>query len=126
MGAVFRWIRELWLGRRQLGQTVERATAVITTPAAMDLFTISGGRILVTQILGEITTVIENIAANVYLQADPTTGTTRNMCAALNIQAYAEGDLLDITGVNTDPMIPPASSGVISPDHGGHCPGRDH
>lgn len=112
MGAVFRWIRELWLGRRALGQTTERATAVITA-VTQNLFTITGGRILVTQILGEITTAIQVLATNVYLQADPATGTTRQMCAALNISGYAEGDLLGITGINTDAMIPPASSGVI-------------
>jgi len=94
MGAWFRWLRAI-------------------TAATVNLFTISGGRILVTQILGEITTVIQVLATNVYLQANPTTGTTRGMCAALNISGYAEGDLLGITGVNTDPMIPPASSGVI-------------
>lgn len=112
MGAVFRWIRELYLGRRLLGQTTERATAVITA-ATVNIFTITGGRIIVTQILGEITTVIQNIPVNVRLQANPTTGTIRNICANLNIQAYAAGDLLGITGINIDPMIPPASAGVL-------------
>jgi len=112
MGAWFRWLREIYLGRRALGQTTERATAAITA-ATVSLFTISGGRILVTQILGEITVGIQVLATNIRLQANPTTGTTRNMCANLNISGYAAGDLLGITGINTDPMIPPASSGVL-------------
>ena len=112
MGAIFRWIRDLWLGRRQLGMTVERATAVLTA-ATVPIFTISGGRIKVTQIIGEITTVMENIAILVRLQANPTSGTTRNLCANLDIDTYAEGDLLGITGVNTDAMLPPATSGVV-------------
>lgn len=112
MGAWFRWIRELWLGQRSLGQTTEQPTAVITA-VTRNLFTVSGGRIIVTQILGEITTVIQNLATNINLQANPTAGTTRQLCAALNIAAYAVGDLLGITGINTDPMIPPASSGVL-------------
>ena len=112
MGAVFRWIRDLWLGRRQLGQTVERATAAITA-ATVPLFTVSGGRILVTQILGEVTTVIQALATNAQLSANPTTGTTRALCATLNIASYAEGDLLGITGINTDAMIPPASAGAL-------------
>ena len=112
MGAWFRWLREIYLGRRALGQTTERATAVITA-ATVNLFTVSGGRIVVTQILGEITTVIQALATNIRLQANPTIGTTRQMCVDRNIAAYAQGDLLGITGVNTDQMIPPASSGVL-------------
>ena len=112
MGAVFRWIRDLWLGRRQLGQTTERATAVVTA-APVPIFTIAGGRIKVTQIIGEVTTVIEALATNVRLSGNPTTGTTRNMCADLNIASYAAGDLLAITGINTDAMLPPASAGVV-------------
>ncbi len=112
MGAIFRWVRDLWLGRRGLGQTTERATAVLTL-ATVALFTVSGGRILVTQILGEITTVINGVATVISLQADPTTGTTRAICADLDINAFAAGDILGITGINTDAMLPPASSGVI-------------
>jgi len=112
MGAWFRWIRDIWLGRRQLGQTTERATAVLTA-ATVPIFTISGGRIKVTQIIGEITTVMQVLLTNVSLSATPTTGTARALCAATDISGYAEGDLLGITGVNIDPMIPPATSGVI-------------
>lgn len=112
MGAWFRWIREIWLGRRLLGQVVERATAVVTA-ATVPLFTVSGGRILVTSIVGEITIVMQNLACNVRLQATPTVGSARAICQNLNIQAYALGDLLGITGVNTDAMLPPASGGSI-------------
>jgi len=112
MGAIFRLVRELWLGRKQLGQTVERATAVITA-ATVPIFTVSGGRIVVKQIIGEITTVIQVLATNVRLNAVPTLGTARNLSANLNISGYAAGDLLGITGINTDAMIPPASGGAL-------------
>ena len=112
MGAWFRWIRDLWLGRRQLGQTTERVTAVLTA-ATVPIFTISGGRIKVTQIIGEITTVMQVLACNVSLSATPTTGTARAMCVPTNISGYAEGDLLGIDGINTSALLPPASSGVV-------------
>lgn len=112
MGAVFRWIRDLWLGRRLLGQTVEQPTAVITA-VTRNLFTVAGGRIIITQILGEVTTGIQALATNVRLSHNPTAGTTRNLCANLNIISYIQGDLLGITGVNTDPMIPPATAGAL-------------
>ncbi len=112
MGAIFRWIRDLWLGKRGLGQTTERPTAVLTI-ATVPLFTVSGGRIKVTQIIGEITTVMENIAIVVSLQSNPTTGTTRALCANLDIDTYADGDLLGITGITVDAMIPAATGGAI-------------
>jgi len=111
MGSLFRWVRDLWLGRRGLGQTTIRTTSVLTG-AAYDLFTISGGRILVTQIIGEFTVAVVN-AVTISLLATPTIGTARQICTGLLTTGYAIGDLLGITGVNTDPMLPPASSSVI-------------
>jgi len=112
MGAWFRWLRDLWLGRRLLGQTTERATAVLTA-ATVPLFTISGGRIKVTQIIGEITTGMQVLLTNVRLQSNPTVGTTRNLCVNTNISGYAIGDLLGIDGINTSALLPPLSSGVV-------------
>ena len=112
MGAWFRWIRDMWLGRRQLGQTTERATAVLTA-ATVPLFTVSGGRIKVTQIIGEITLGMQVLLTNVRLQSNPTVGTTRNLCVNTNISGYALGDLLGIDGINTSALLPPLSSGVV-------------
>ncbi len=113
MGAWFRWIRDIWLGRRQLGQTTERATETLIGDTH-DIFTITGGRILVTQILGQVTIAVAT-ASSIQLIANPAAalGTTRAMCALLLVNGYQVGDLLGITGVNTDPMIPPAASGTV-------------
>jgi len=113
MGAWFRWIRDLWLGRRLLGQTTERVTETLIADTH-DIFTITGGRILVTQILGQFTIACAT-ASSIQLIANPAVllGTTRDMCALLLVNGFQVGDLLGITGVNTDPMIPPAPSGVV-------------
>jgi len=111
MGVWFRWLREIWLGRRALGQTTERAAEELIADTH-DIFTITGGRILVTQILGQVTAAVVT-ASSIRLIATPTAGTLRNMCANLLVNTYAIGDLLGITGVNTDAMIPPASSATV-------------
>jgi len=116
MGSVFRWVRELWLGRRALGQTTERATETLIANTH-DIFTITGGRILVTQILGQFTIACAT-ASSIQLWGTPLIGTfplasARAMCALLLVNGYQAGDLLGITGVNTDPMIPPAASATI-------------
>ncbi|MDO9581339.1 MAG: hypothetical protein Q7J06_12395, partial [Bacteroidales bacterium] len=43
----------------------------------------------------------------------PTTGTAHDICAVLNTENYAVGDLLGISGIDVDAMIPPASAGTI-------------
>ncbi len=112
MGAVFRWIRELWLGRKILGQTTERPTGVIAI-GTHALFTVTGGRILIKQMLGEFTIGAAAGATLLRLQSDPTVGTTRALCADLDVASYALGDLLGITGVNTDDLLPPATGGAV-------------
>jgi len=112
MGAWFRWLREIWLGRRLLGQTVERATEVIAI-GTVPIFTVSGGRIVVTQIVGEITIVMQNIPTTLRLQSNPTLGTTSNICADLDVDLYEDGDLLGITGITADGMLPAATGGVV-------------
>jgi len=88
-----------------LGERVDRATA--TLPASTDgaLFTITGGRVMVTSIIGEVTTVIQTQANNTKLKFNPTaTGADTDLCAALDITADAVGTLYSITGDFSDAM----------------------
>ena len=93
-----------------LGEKAERATA---RPATGSLFTISGGRILMTSIVGELTAACDANATASKLQANPTTGTTRNLCTAVDIASYAIGDLIGISGIAADALLPPATAGSI-------------
>lgn len=102
-----------WWDKLGNGKRVIRPAADLPAAAAANIFTIVGGTVMVTQILGIVTTVIQNIPCNLKLTGTPDTGTARDICANLNIQAYAEGDVLGITGINTDAMIPAASAGNI-------------
>lgn len=103
-------LKEIWQGKRALGQTTERAAAL---PVTGSLFTVSGGRVLVTSILGEITAALDGNATSSKLVATPTVGTPRDMCAATDIASYALGDELGISGLNTDDLAPPATSSSI-------------
>jgi len=83
----------------RLGLRVDRDTD--TLPAGTDeaLFTITG-RVLITNILGEVTTVIETQANNTKLKHNPTgTGSDVDLCAVLDITADAVGTYYSITGV---------------------------
>jgi len=52
-----------------------------------------------------VTTVIQTQANNTKLTANPTVGTSVDICAVLSITADEVGTLSGITGLNTDALI---------------------
>jgi len=98
-----------------LGQKVDRATAALPQTTAGTLFTVSGGRIALTSIIGEVTTVIQTQANNTKLQSVPTTGTTVDLCAVLDITADEVGCLYGITGLFSDAMVGSNAGATVLP-----------
>jgi hypothetical protein len=87
------------------GIKVSRATAALPQTTAGALFTISGGKVLVTGLIGEVTTVIQTQADNTKLTFDPTdAGATQDLCAVLDITADAVGTMYSITGTPATAM----------------------
>ena len=87
-----------------LGNTVSK----VYTPLVVEtkvLFTVTGV-VLVTGIVGRVTTAI-TVANTVKLQANPTTGTTSDLCAATDLGTTdtPAGNLLSITGAPAEVMI---------------------
>lgn len=87
------------------GILVERATATLPQSTDGALFTISGGRIVLVALVGEVTVAIENLTNNTKLKFNPTaTGADQDLCAVLNIQNDAVGELYTISGTVGDAM----------------------
>ena len=81
------------------GVKVQRATAALPQTSTSTLFTVSGGKVLITSLIGEVTTVIQTQADNTKLTFDPTdAGATQDLCAVLDITADAVGTLYSVTG----------------------------
>jgi hypothetical protein len=80
-----------------LGTAVTKTTTLSAATTA-SLFTVSG-LVVVTAILGKVTTAI-TVANTVKLQANPTVGTTGDLCAATDLGTTdtPAGSLLSITG----------------------------
>jgi len=93
------------LRKLQYGLKVDRATATLPQTTAGAIFNVLVGRVLLRQIVGEVTTVIQTQANNTKLTANPTTGTSVDICAALDITADEAGCLYGISGLNTDALI---------------------
>ena len=86
-----------------LGATAKKSYTFATETKT--LFTVSG-LVLVTSIVGNVTTAI-TVANTVKLVSNPTTGTSSDLCAATDIGTTdtPAGDLLSITGAPLESMI---------------------
>ena len=86
-----------------LGIRVDRATATLPQTTAAAIFNVVGGRVLMTGILGEVTTILGAVG-NMSLESNPTTGTTAALCAVLAAGALEAGTLLSISGLKATAM----------------------
>lgn len=82
-----------------VGQRAEKSTGTLAA-STISLFTITGGVVAITSIYGEVTTAI-TVANSYKLQANPTTGTTKDLVAATDIGTTdtPAGSLLGFDGV---------------------------
>lgn len=93
-------LRDILFGRR-----VEKSTGTLAA-STVGLFTIAGGKVLITSIVGEVTTAI-TVANSYKLQHNPTTGTTKDLCAATDIGTTdtPAGNLLGFQGLTGDSIL---------------------
>jgi hypothetical protein len=93
--------RELTTGIR-----VDRAAATLPQSTDVALFTITGGRVLLVGLVGEVTVAIgAGVTPEATLVFNPTaTGADQNLCAPLNIASDAVGELYTISGTVGDAM----------------------
>lgn len=87
-----------------LGYQVTKAATTLPATTTATLFTVSGGAVMITSLLGIVTTVVQNQACTLALGAVPTVGTssTTSIATATSIQAKEVGTW----------VAPQASSGV--------------
>lgn len=97
------------------GTKVDRATAALPQTTQSALFTVAGGRVLITSIVGEVTTVIQTQANATKVVSNPTTGTDVDLCATLDITADQVGCLYGITGLFSDAMVGANAGATVVP-----------
>lgn len=88
-----------------VGRRVDKASATLPASTTQTLFTVTGGRVLLLGIVGEVTTLVQTQACNAKLTSAPTTGTAVDICAVLDITADEVGCLYGITGLFSDALV---------------------
>lgn len=96
-GAAFR--------KAMFGLRASKSTGTLAA-TTIPLFTVAGGKVAVTSIVGEVTTAI-TVANSYKLQHNPTTGTTSDLVAATDIGTTdtPAGSLLSFQGLAGDSII---------------------
>ena len=105
------YMHGLGLRMQKLGHRLLRPTATLPQTTAAAIFNIVGGNVLMTLIIGRITTILGAVG-NMSLEENPTIGTTEVLCAVVAAGTYAQDDLVGITGVPTDAMVPALTGGI--------------
>ena len=104
-------------------RSIERLACPIEA-ANVDLFEISGGPIIVTELVGIITTSIENAAALTQIVIDVTEPTVSvNMSTEVDLDNAAAGTSITFTDIAL-PVLTPTANGAITqfPRHYWLCP----
>jgi hypothetical protein len=82
-----------------MGRQVTSKITALPQTATASLFTVSGGKVIVTSLVGIVTTIIQAQANAVKLVATPGAGTANDMCGTLDINAAEIGAMLSLDGV---------------------------
>lgn len=81
-----------------LGIKKDRATSSLPASTDLSIFTVAGGRVIVTSILGEVTTIIQAQACALKIKSVPTTGTAKDISGTFDINALEVGGLVALDG----------------------------
>lgn len=96
-----------------LGTKVDKATATLPASTTGSLFTVTGGRVMVTSIVGRVTTGIQAQANAIKLVATPSgSGAVNDLSGTVESNGLAAGGLLSITGLAGDAMVKSTGGGV--------------
>lgn len=96
------------------GQLVSRATATLPATAAQNIFTISGGRIFLIALVGEVTTIIQAQSTTVKVTSTPTTGSAIDMSSTgTDINALEVGGRISLAN-------PPAAATALVKTNAGY------
>lgn len=96
-----------------VGLRVDRGATAIAAISNKSLFTVAGGNVLVLNIVGEVTTLVQNQADNAKFVSTPTAGSAVDLCAVSSIQAHEVGGLIGIAGAAATAMVKANAGAMI-------------
>lgn len=102
-----------------LGTKVDRATAALPQTAQGSIYTVTGGRILLTGLIGEVTTVMGATATTLKVTSNPTTGTDVDLTSATAVTSKEVGSEFTLPATSGSGLV------VTNGGGGGQFPGHN-
>jgi hypothetical protein len=93
------------------GFTASKAAAVLPATGNQTIFTVAGGRCIVSLLLGQVTTACDATATNLKITSVPTVGSAVDVAANLAVASFELGALLVVEGDGTALIGAAAGSG---------------
>jgi hypothetical protein len=78
------------------GLKVDRGAAVLPASGTGTIFTVTGGRVIVRGLIGEVTTVCDSTATTLKVSTAPTTGTAVDLTTATAVTSKEVGSLITL------------------------------
>jgi hypothetical protein len=94
-----------------LGIQVSRATNTLPATTTGNIFTITGGRILLVALIGEVTTAIQNQACTLKVSTAPTVGSAVDLCTAGSIINAAVGTHFSLPSAAASALVTDLGTG---------------
>ena len=80
----------------KLGIRVDRATSALAQSSTLDVFTVSGGAVLITALVGTVTTIVQAQATVTKYIAHPAAGTDVDLCATADLTGLEVGGMVTL------------------------------
>jgi hypothetical protein len=96
-----------------LGIRMDKGTVTIPHTTHTAYFHIHGGKILLTNLVGEIVVAADG-AQTVHIDHVPTTGTASVIAAGADIDTWLIGDIITLNGLYSDVVFPVVAAGTSS------------
>lgn len=101
-----------------IGIKVDKGAFTLPATTSTAMFTVAGGRVLITSLIGEVTTAVQAQACNLNVTIDPTgAGAAADLAAATEINGDAVGTFYTVNGVVLDLLGSQTDGGTQVPTH---------
>lgn len=97
-----------------LGIRVDRLTAALPQTATGSIFTVSGGRIVVTSLVGEVTTVLGATVTTLAVASTPTVGAQTTLASATAVTSSAVGSWLTLPATLGAALVVTPVAGAVA------------
>jgi hypothetical protein len=102
-----------------LGIQVNRTTSALPQTGDLTVFNVTGGKIVVTSLVGVVTTVVQTQANAIKVKSVPTVGTSKDISGTLDISAYEVGAIVSLDGTALTTALSGTNAGGALLQRGG-------